>query len=58
MPANIIVAEIGDIRNVAGRRMDMAPTGPIPGRTPMRVPSNTPKKQNNRLAGCNPTEKP
>ena len=33
------------------RRMAMAPTGPIPGRTPMRVPRSVPKKQKSKLSG-------
>jgi len=36
----------------------MVATGPIPGRTPMRVPNTAPKKQKNRLKGWSPTEKP
>jgi hypothetical protein len=51
MPASIMIAEIGDIRKVAGKRIDIAPTGPIPGRTPTNVPNETPTKQNRILAG-------
>jgi len=58
MPASMIIAEMGDILKVAGKRMDMAPTGPIPGSTPTSVPINTPRKQKKILAGCSPTEKP
>jgi hypothetical protein len=53
-----MIAEMGDRRNVAGKRMEMAPTGPIPGRTPTKVPNKTPKKQNRILAGWSPIEKP
>ena len=37
MPANIMVADIGDIRKVAGKRIDIAPIGPIPGSTPTKA---------------------
>jgi hypothetical protein len=39
----------GFIPKVTGRRREMVATGPIPGRTPIRVPINTPKKQKKRL---------
>lgn len=58
MPANIIMADTGDIRKVVGRRIDIAPNGPIPGSTPTSVPIKTPIKQAKRFTGCNPTEKP
>ena len=45
------MAGTGDIRNVAGKRMEIAPTGPIPGSTPTKVPIKTPIKQNKRLSG-------
>jgi hypothetical protein len=35
----------GDILNVNGSKIQIAPDGPIPGRTPIRVPRNTPAKQ-------------
>jgi hypothetical protein len=47
----MMMADIGDIRKVAGKRIDIAPTGPIPGRTPIKVPIKTPRKQNKRLEG-------
>jgi hypothetical protein len=43
---------------VAGKRMEMVATGPIPGRTPIRVPINTPKKQKRRFVGIKATLKP
>jgi len=46
-----MIAEIGDIRKLTGKRIDIAPTGPIPGRTPINVPNKTPIKQNSILAG-------
>jgi len=45
------VADMGDIRKVTGKRMDIAPIGPIPGRTPTRVPIRTPKKQDRMFEG-------
>jgi hypothetical protein len=54
-----MMAEVGlEIRNVTGRRREMAATGPNPGRTPTRVPMVAPTKQNKRLIGCRQTEKP
>lgn len=58
MPASIMIAEIGDIRKVAGRRIEIAPIGPIPGSTPTSVPTRTPTKQNNRFSGWTQMEKP
>lgn len=54
------MADVGLIPKVRGIRIEMVPTGPIPGRTPIRVPINTPIKQYNKLvtvkATCNPTD--
>ncbi len=36
----------------------MAPMGPIPGKTPTRVPMSTPAAQKNRLVGSRVTLKP
>jgi len=43
------MAEVGLIPKVRGKSIEIVPTGPIPGRTPIRVPINTPAKQYNRL---------
>jgi hypothetical protein len=53
-----MIADTGEIRKVNGKRIEMVPIGPIPGRTPIKVPTSTPKKQNNKLVGSIPTEKP
>lgn len=53
-----MMAVTGEVRNVIGKRIDMVPTGPIPGKTPISVPINTPMKQDKRLAGVRATEKP
>ena len=58
MPANMIMAETGDILKVAGKRIAIVPGAPIPGSTPTKVPIRTPRKQNRRLEGSSPTEKP
>jgi hypothetical protein len=41
----MIMAEVGDKPKVAGKSMAIVPIGPIPGRTPINVPTNTPTKQ-------------
>jgi len=41
-PASMMMAEMGGILKVMGRRIEMVATGPIPGRTPMRVPGEPP----------------
>jgi hypothetical protein len=57
----MIIAEVGSIPKVRGKSIEMVPTGPIPGRTPIRVPMKTPIKQYNRLAAekatCKPNER-
>jgi hypothetical protein len=40
-----MMAETGGTWKVVGSRMEIAATGPIPGRTPTRVPIKTPIKQ-------------
>jgi hypothetical protein len=54
----MIIAPVGDIPKVMGRSIDMAPTGPSPGRTPTSVPATAPRKAHNRFAGCITTLKP
>ena len=39
----------GGTSNVTGKSIAMAAIGPIPGRTPMTVPMNTPTKQYQRF---------
>jgi hypothetical protein len=41
----------GEILKVTGSRMLIVPEGPIPGRTPIKVPIKHPAKQYNRLMG-------
>jgi hypothetical protein len=41
----MMMAETGEAAKVDGRRSAMAAAGPNPGKTPTRVPINTPIKQ-------------
>jgi hypothetical protein len=41
----------GEILNVKGSKILMVPDGPIPGRTPIIVPRNTPMKQKSIFTG-------
>jgi hypothetical protein len=47
----MMIEDTGDIRKVAGKRIDIAPKGPIPGKTPTKVPIKHPRKQNRRFMG-------
>jgi hypothetical protein len=51
----MIIAPIGVMRKVAGSKRDIAPTGPMPGSTPISVPVRTPMKQYNRFTGSRAT---
>jgi hypothetical protein len=53
-----MIAVTGSILKVPGRRSEIVATGPIPGKTPTKVPKRTPIKQNNRLMGCKTMLKP
>jgi hypothetical protein len=54
----MIIEVVKSIPKVTGKRMEMVATGPIPGRTPIKVPINTPKKQKKRLLRLQATLKP
>jgi hypothetical protein len=58
MPANIITAETGGRWKVEGIRMATVAVGPIPGSTPMSVPTKTPTKQKRIFVRLKLTEKP
>jgi hypothetical protein len=45
IPQNMMIPETAGRCNVIGKRRAIAPEGPMPGRTPIRVPQKTPKKQ-------------
>jgi hypothetical protein len=47
-----MIAWSGDRYSVVGKRIVRVPTGPIPGNTPMSVPSNAPMKQKKIFTGC------
>jgi hypothetical protein len=51
-------AESGFSPKLIGNSMAMVATGPMPGRTPMRVPRSAPIKQKRRFAGVVTAEKP
>jgi len=54
----MIIEVTGFIPKVMGNRREMVATGPIPGRTPIKVPIRTPKKQNKRLVKVKATPNP
>jgi hypothetical protein len=58
MPATIMRACSGFICKVAGKKIDIAPTGPNPGKTPIRVPKTDPKKQKRIFIGWKTTWMP
>ena len=51
MPASMMIPASGGRKKVIGSRTAMVAVGPIPGSTPISVPSNAPSRQNPRLAG-------
>src|SRR4051812_40979488 len=58
MPASMISADTGGSAYVAGSNIAMVATGPMPGSTPISVPSTQPMKQYSRLMGVTATPKP
>src|SRR6478735_8231359 len=58
MPASMIRADTGGSAYVAGSSMAMVATGPMPGSTPISVPSRQPMKPYRRLIGVKATPKP
>ena len=49
----MMMAGVVSMLKVIGRSMAIVAVGPIPGRTPIRVPINTPAKQAKRLVSVN-----
>jgi hypothetical protein len=45
MPASMMMPSMGDRWKVIGSNSPMVASGPMPGRTPMKVPKVTPMKQ-------------
>src|SRR5690242_9464104 len=58
MPASMMSAPTGGRPKVIGSSMATVATVPIPGRTPTKVPTNAPSRQNPIFTGCAATEKP
>src|SRR5215831_109420 len=58
MPASMISAPTGGRPKVTGSSMVMVAMGPIPGSTPISVPTRQPRKHSPRLWRLNATEKP
>ena len=45
MPASMIIAATGGTLKVSGKSIAMVANGPMPGSTPIKVPTSTPTKQ-------------
>src|SRR3569832_1995483 len=58
MPASMISADTGGSAYVAGSSIAMVATGPMPGSTPISVPSTQPMKAYSRFSGVTATPKP
>src|SRR6218665_1588102 len=58
MPASMISEVAGGRWKVMGSSMAMVATAPMPGSTPISVPSSTPTKQNSRFCGSTATCRP
>src|SRR5262245_41889403 len=58
MPASMISAPTGGRPKVIGSSMAIVATEPMPGRTPTKVPTNAPSRQNRMFNGLAATWKP
>jgi hypothetical protein len=58
MAANIINADVGFTVIVIGNKRPIASAGPIPGKTPTRVPRKVPSRPNIKLVGVKAVWKP
>src|SRR5215472_3833450 len=58
MPASMIRPEVGSRWKVSGSSMAMVAIGPMPGNTPISVPTSAPASAKNRFAGVMATPKP
>src|SRR5215470_17959990 len=58
MPASITIALVASRPKVAGSRMLIPASGPIPGSTPTSVPTTQPRKAYHMTSGRKATEKP
>src|SRR5688572_24091216 len=58
MPASMMSAATGGTLKVSGSSIAIVASGPMPGSTPIRVPSSTPMKQNQRFCSVSATVNP
>src|SRR4249919_3688440 len=58
MPASMIRPDSGSRWKVSGSSMAMVAIGPMPGRTPIKVPTIAPMNAKPRLAGVSATPNP
>src|SRR5262249_8104561 len=58
MPASMMRAPTGGRPNVIGKSLAMVATVPMPGRTPTKVPTRAPSRQNRTLYRLDATWKP
>src|SRR5262245_8709722 len=58
MPASMISAPVGSTLNVSGNNIAIVAIGPMPGSTPIKVPTRQPMKASRRFAGDNAVAKP
>src|SRR5215831_3943264 len=58
MPASMMIAFVASSPNVAGSRMLMPASGPMPGSMPTSVPTRQPRNAYSSTSGRNATEKP
>jgi hypothetical protein len=58
MHDSMMIAEVGDIENVSGKRIATPLAPPSPGSTPMSTPSTMPSSITPMLNGCSATAKP
>ena len=58
MPASMITALVASSPNVAGSKILIPASGPMPGNTPTSVPTRQPMNAYHSTSGRNATEKP
>jgi hypothetical protein len=58
MPASMMMPASGGRKKVIGSSTAMVAVGPIPGSTPISVPSSAPSRQKARFAGVIASPKP
>src|ERR1700761_6195620 len=58
MPASIRMPGTGGMTATMGSIIEIVDSGPMPGSTPMRLPTSTPNTHHIRLSGCSATPKP